>query len=85
MNPTAHDFSKLQDLLGSLAHTIYTQLCLAFPFDDAIPRAQIMKTLKDGTQRLSLSFPWLAGQVVIGGGNTSWPARQIVTEGDVSS
>jgi hypothetical protein len=82
-NPTAHDFPELQDLLGPLTHTIYTQLCLAFPFDDAIPRAQIMKTLKDGAEKLSLSFPWLAGQIVIDGG-TPWPARQLVAGGDVS-
>jgi hypothetical protein len=52
---------------------MYTQICFAFPVTDASSYSAITKTLTDGLERLSVGFPWIAGQVVnegSGEGNT---------------
>jgi hypothetical protein len=52
---------------------IYTQICLCFPVADASSHPAIINTLTKGLERLSASFPWVAGQVVnegAGEGNT---------------
>ena len=43
---------------------IYTQILLAFTVPDASAQSAIIDTLKRGLERLSESFPWVAGQVV---------------------
>jgi hypothetical protein len=43
---------------------IFTQLCLCYPVIDTITDSTIIHTLKSGLERLSASFPWVAGQVV---------------------
>lgn len=46
---------------------IYTQLCLCYSVDDASSHAAIIDKLNTGLERLSASFPWVAGQVVAEG------------------
>lgn len=62
------------DVLGQQPSLdIYTQICLCFPVADATTYPAIIKTLTNGLERLSASFPWVAGQVVnegSGKGNT---------------
>src|SRR5271155_5698197 len=70
------DLSEYQDVIGQLAQKIYTPVCLCFPLRDASSQSQIIDTLTKGLERLSVSFPWLAGQVIIEGGadgNTGRP------------
>ena len=43
---------------------LYTQICLCFPISDPSKRPTIVTTLNHGLQRLSASFPWLAGEVI---------------------
>ncbi|KAK9327475.1 transferase family-domain-containing protein [Lipomyces starkeyi] len=43
---------------------IYTQLCFCFSVTDASSHSAIINTLTNGLERLSASFPWVAGQVV---------------------
>ena len=43
---------------------LYTQICLCFPLSDPSNRSTIITTLNHGLQRLSVSFPWLAGEVI---------------------
>nr|A0A4V1DXC4.1 RecName: Full=O-acetyltransferase dmxR13; AltName: Full=Dimeric xanthone biosynthesis cluster protein R13 [Cryptosporiopsis sp. 8999]QCL09104.1 DmxR13 [Cryptosporiopsis sp. 8999] len=52
---------------------MYTQICFAFPVADSSSYSAITKTLADGLERLSASFPWVAGHIVnedSGEGNT---------------
>ena len=42
---------------------IYTQLCFCFPVADASSHSAIINTLTNDLERLSASFPWVAGQV----------------------
>lgn len=62
------------ELLGQLpALKIYTQISLCFPVSDASSHPSIISTLTNGLERLSESFPWIAGQLVnegSGEGNT---------------
>ena len=44
---------------------IYTQICFCFPVADASSHSAIINILNSGLERLSASFPWLAGRVVI--------------------
>ncbi len=72
----AKDLSEYQDVLGQLAQKLYTPICLCFPLQDASSQPQIIDTLTKGLERLSISFPWLAGQVISQGraeGNTGRP------------
>jgi hypothetical protein len=43
---------------------IYTQICLCFSVADVSSHSAIINTLTNGLERLSTSFPWIAGQVV---------------------
>lgn len=60
------DMNDDPDVLGELLpFKLYTQICFCFSMpDDAPPRSAIIATLTNGLERLSASFPWLAGQVV---------------------
>ena len=52
---------------------IYTQISLCFPLVDASSHPAIINSLMSGLERLSASFPWVAGQLVNEGsckGNT---------------
>ncbi|KAJ2906415.1 hypothetical protein MKZ38_001775 [Zalerion maritima] len=42
---------------------IYTQISLCFPVPDPSFHATIIKTLTSGLERLTESFPWVAGQI----------------------
>ena len=43
---------------------IYTQVCFCFSVADVSSHSAIINTLTNGLERLSASFPWLAGKVV---------------------
>lgn len=62
----AKDFPEHQDLLGQLIRVnLYTPICLCFPVQDTSSKSQIIvDTLSQGLERLRVSFPWLAGQVI---------------------
>ena len=52
---------------------LYTQISLCFPLVDASSHPAIIDSLASGLERLSASFPWIAGQLVNEGsckGNT---------------
>ncbi|KAF2100928.1 trichothecene 3-O-acetyltransferase [Rhizodiscina lignyota] len=52
---------------------IYTQICLCFALTDTSSHSVIINTLTKGLERLSASFPWVAGQIVtdaVDGGST---------------
>ncbi|KAH0591653.1 hypothetical protein MHUMG1_10609 [Metarhizium humberi] len=52
---------------------IHTQICLCFAVPSHVAQSAIVSTLTSGLERLSASFPWVAGQVVVEGasaGNT---------------
>ena len=52
---------------------LYTQMCFGFSISNASSHPAIINTLTEGLQRLSESFPWVAGQIVNEGaseGNT---------------
>ncbi|KAH6673672.1 putative trichothecene 3-O-acetyltransferase [Halenospora varia] len=58
------------DILGQQpALNLYTQICFCFPVQDDTSLDKIVTTLKSGLERLSASFPWVAGQVVNEGAN----------------
>jgi hypothetical protein len=74
----AKDLSEYQDtIFGQLIKIhLYTSICLCFPLQDASSQSQIIDTLTKGLERMSVSFPWLAGQVISEGvaeGNTGLP------------
>ena len=56
------DLSILEQTPGS--RKLYTQLCFCYSVADGVSHTAIVETLTSGLQRLSISFPWLAGQVV---------------------
>ena len=45
-------------------NNLYTQICICFPLPDASSHATIVDTLTSGLERLSASFPWVAGQII---------------------
>jgi hypothetical protein len=49
---------------SSYLFKLYTQICFIYPVSDASLHHSIINTLESGLQRLSASFPWVAGQVV---------------------
>lgn len=73
-----------QDILGQLIRVnLYTPICLCFPLQDASSQSQIIDTLTKGLELLSISFPWLAGQVIredVAEGNTG--RSKIIALGD---
>ncbi|EHK21981.1 uncharacterized protein TRIVIDRAFT_151414 [Trichoderma virens Gv29-8] len=46
---------------------IHTQICLCFAMPNDVEQSTVMSTLTSGLQRLTASFPWVAGQVVVEG------------------
>ncbi|EEB05031.1 trichothecene 3-O-acetyltransferase [Schizosaccharomyces japonicus yFS275] len=52
------------DFLGQLPGTLYTQLCLCYGVEDSIPYPRLLKTIKDGLQRLAAAFPWVTGELI---------------------
>ncbi|MCJ1464393.1 hypothetical protein MMC07_003006 [Pseudocyphellaria aurata] len=61
----AKDLNEDIDILGQQPLLrIYTQICFCFPIADASSHPAIINTLSDGLERLSESFPWVAGKVV---------------------
>ncbi|EXJ66750.1 uncharacterized protein A1O5_09945 [Cladophialophora psammophila CBS 110553] len=45
-------------------YKLYTQLCLCFPMGGGSSQSDIIDTLTKGLERLTASFPWVAGQVL---------------------
>ena len=59
------DLNDYLDILGQQPLLkIYTQICFCFSVTDASSHSAIIDTLTNGLERLSASFPWLAGKVV---------------------
>lgn len=59
------DVNEHLDILGQQPLLqVYTQICFAFAVADASPHSAIIRTLTHGLERLSASFPWIAGKVV---------------------
>lgn len=58
------------DVFGQqpVLYNLYTQICLCFPLPDPSSHSGIVERLSNGLERLSASFPWVAGQVVNEGG-----------------
>jgi hypothetical protein len=60
--------ADLNDYLDVFGHqpslNIYTQICFCFSVADASSHSAIINTLSNGLERLSASFPWVAGRVV---------------------
>lgn len=53
------------DILGQQPFLkIYTQICLCFSMPDNVSDSTIINTIANGLERLTASFPWIAGQVV---------------------
>ena len=55
---------SLDDLAQLMTFKLYTQICFCFSRADNSSDAAITNTLTNGLERLSVSFPFLAGQVV---------------------
>ncbi|KAF2006977.1 hypothetical protein P154DRAFT_615076 [Amniculicola lignicola CBS 123094] len=55
-----------RDILGEIPflHKLYTQISFCYPVPSSTIYSNIISTLTAGLERLSTSFPWLAGQVV---------------------
>lgn len=66
MPAIVEDMNDDLDIFGQqLPFKLYTQLCFCFSMPDAAPsHSAIINILTQGLERLSASFPWLAGQVV---------------------
>ncbi|KAF9765721.1 hypothetical protein IL306_001988 [Fusarium sp. DS 682] len=62
---TTNDLDMELDIIGQqpLMVKIYTQVSFCFPVSDPSAHPAITATLKQGLQRLSQNFPWVAGQV----------------------
>ncbi len=59
------DLNESLDLLAEPSlFKLYTQICFCFSMPDASSYPAIIDPLLNGLERLSASFPWLAGQVV---------------------
>ncbi|KAM0797367.1 trichothecene 3-O-acetyltransferase-like protein [Usnea florida] len=59
------DLDDYLDVFGQQPNiNIYTQICLCFPLGDDFSDSRVINTLTVGLERLTASFPWLAGQVV---------------------
>ena len=58
------DSDRYLDILGqSPLLNIYTQICFCFALPTDTPHSVIFDKLRDGLERLCVSFPWLAGQI----------------------
>lgn len=54
----------LDDLAQLMPFKLFTQICFCFSRADESLDSTILDTLTTGLERLSVSFPWLAGQVM---------------------
>ncbi|TFK75413.1 trichothecene 3-O-acetyltransferase [Pluteus cervinus] len=63
-NPNCYEL----DVFGQqpALNSLYTQITFCFSVSNASSHPAIIKTLTGGLERLSASFPWVAGQVVNG-------------------
>ncbi|KAF3909262.1 hypothetical protein ABW20_dc0106003 [Dactylellina cionopaga] len=54
------------DIFGQQGTPIYTQICLCYTLPDESPTwyTSVIEILQAGLERLSTSFPWIAGQIV---------------------
>ncbi|KAF4337921.1 trichothecene 3-o-acetyltransferase [Fusarium beomiforme] len=61
-----NDLNMELDIIGQQPFMvkIYTQVSFCFPVTDPSTHPAITATLKQGLQRFSQSFPWVAGQVI---------------------
>lgn len=60
-----NDLNEYLDILGQPSlFKLYTQICFCFSVADASSHLAIINMLTSGLERLSASFPWLAGKVV---------------------
>lgn len=65
MQRPAGEVDVTLDILGQQPFLkIYTQICLCFSMPDNASDSAIINTLTNGLERLTASFPWIAGQVV---------------------
>ncbi|KAK6533797.1 hypothetical protein TWF694_002726 [Orbilia ellipsospora] len=55
------------DIFGQQGTPVYTQISLIYALPDASPQwyLSIVETLQTGLVRLSASFPWIAGQIIV--------------------
>lgn len=62
---TTKDLNMDLDIFGQAPSLLrlYTQLCFCYPVADASSHSAIIDTLTEGLERLTASFPWVAGQV----------------------
>ena len=59
------ELNEYLDIVGQQPSLgIYTQICLCYPVADPASQPAIVETLRAGLERVSASFPWIAGQVV---------------------
>ncbi len=59
------DLNESLDLLAEPSlFKLYTQICFCFSMPDASSYPALIGPLSNGLERLSVSFPWLTGQVV---------------------
>ena len=62
---TVQDLDEHLDVLAPLMpFKLYTQICFCFSLADDSSDSAILDTLSAGLERLSVGFPWLAGQVI---------------------
>lgn len=52
------------DIFGQQPSGLYTRIWLCFATRDASSPAAMNETLEDGLERVSHSFPWVAGQII---------------------
>ncbi|ODM16069.1 hypothetical protein SI65_08503 [Aspergillus cristatus] len=65
MQGTTAEVDATLDILGQQPFLkIYTQICLCFSMPDNASDSAIINTLTNGLERLTASFPWIAGQVI---------------------
>lgn len=64
--PIVQDLDDCLNILESQPSlkNLYTQICFCFSVADDSSHSAIINTLTNGLERLSASFPWVAGQVV---------------------
>jgi trichothecene 3-O-acetyltransferase len=60
------ELNEYLDYLGEnpVLYKLYTQVAFCWPIPDASLHSSVVQTLRNGLERLSKDFPWVAGQVV---------------------
>lgn len=65
---TTTDVDICLDIFGQQPRlNIHTQICLCYPLPDSLLQSTLISTLTSGLERLTSSFPWVAGQVICEG------------------